>query len=321
MELDARIYVAGMNTLLGSALLRVLRRHGYANLLAATEREPDLTDGAAVDQFFARTRPEYVFMTGGPSGGIEANLRYPATLIRDNLLAETHVIRSAHRFSTTKLLYLASSCCYPRDCPQPMRVESLMTGRLESSSQAYAMAKLAGIGLCQAYGKEHSARFVSGIPADAFGPEDDFSPEDSHVVPALIRRMHEAKVAAAPVVDIWGTGRPRREFVYADDIAEAGLFVMLRYESPEPINLGGGAPLSIGEIAAAIKEVVGYPGTLRFDVSRPDGMPVKLLDSSILLTLGWRPKTPLREALRMTYAWYLREYERQAAPMSMHSSS
>jgi GDP-L-fucose synthase len=321
MELHGRIYVAGMNTLLGSALVRVLGRHGYANLLGTTEREPDLTDGAAVDEFFARTRPEYVFMAGGPSGGIQANLRYPATLIRDNLLAETHVIHSAYRVRATKLLYLASSCCYPRDCPQPMRVESLMTGRPESSNEAYAMAKLAGIGLCQAYAEEYGARFISGIPADAFGPEDDFSPEDSHVVPALIRRMHEAKIAGTPAVDVWGTGRPRREFVYADDIAEAGLFVMLRYERPEPINLGGGAPLSIGEVAAAIKEVVEYPGALRFDASRPDGMPVKLLDSSVLLTLGWRPKTPLQDALQMTYAWYLREHERRAAPMGAHLSS
>jgi GDP-L-fucose synthase len=286
-----------------------------------TEREPDLTDGAAVEEFFARTRPEYVFMAGGPSGGIQANLRYPATFIRDNLLAETHVTHSAYRFRATKLLYLASSCCYPRECPQPMRVELLMTGRPEPSNEAYAIAKLAGIGLCQAYAKEHGARFVSGIPADAFGPEDDFSPEDSHVIPALIMRMHEAKIAGIPAVDIWGTGRPQREFIYADDVAEAGLFVMLRYERPEPINLGGGAPLSIGEVAAAIKEVVEYPGALRFDVSRPDGMPVKLLDSSVLLTLGWRPKTPLQEALRMTYAWYLREHERWDAPMGVHLSS
>jgi GDP-L-fucose synthase len=318
MELNARIYVAGMNTLLGSALVRVLRQHGYTDLLGTTEREPDLTDGAAVDEFFARTRPEYVFMAGGPSGGIEANLRYPATLIRDNILAETHVIHTAYRFGATKLLYLASSCCYPRVCPQPMRVESLMTGRLESSNEAYAIAKLAGIGLCQAYAKEHGARFISGIPADAFGPEDDFSPEDSHVVPALIRRMHEAKIAGTPTVDIWGTGRPQREFVYVDDVAEEGLFVMLRYERTEPINLGGGTPLSTGEVAAVIKEVVEYPGALRFDVSRPDGMPVKLLDSSVLLALGWRPKTHLREALQMTYAWYLREHERRVTPMGVH---
>jgi GDP-L-fucose synthase len=321
MELHGRIYVAGMNTLLGSALVRILGCHGYTNLLGTMEREPDLTDGAAVDEFFARTRPEYVFMAGGRSGGIQANLRYPATLIRDNLLAETHVIHSAYRVRATKLLYLASSCCYPRDCSQPMRVESLMTGRPESSNEAYAMAKLAGIGLCQAYAEEYGARFISGVPADAFGPEYDFSPEDSHVVPALIRRMHEAKIAGTPAVDVWGTGRSQREFVYVDDVAEAGLFVMLRYERTEPINLGGGTPLSTGEMAAVIKEVVEYPGALRFDVSRPDGMPVKLLDSSVLLALGWRPKTPLREALQMTYAWYLREHERRAAPMGVHLSS
>lgn len=321
MELHARIYVAGMDTLIGSALVRALRRRGYTSLVGATEGEPDLTDGAAVDAFFAHTRPEYVFVAGGPSGGIQANLRYPATFMRDNLMAETHVIHSAYHYHAAKLLFLASSCCYPRDCPQPMRVESLMTGRPESTSEAYAMAKLAGISLCQAYARQHGARFVTGIPADAFGPGDDFSLEDSHVVPALIRRMHEAKIAGTPAVDIWGTGRPRREFVFVEDIADACLFVMLRYEDPEPINLGGGAPLSIGEVGAVIKEVVEYPGALRFDASKPDGMAAKLLDSGPLLALGWCPKTPLKEALRTTYTWYLRERAPEATPTSVRSSS
>jgi len=321
MELRARIYVAGKATLIGSALVRVLRRYGYTNLVGVTDGEPDLTDGAAVDAFFARTQPEYVFMVGGPSGGIQANLRFPATFIRDNLLAETHVIHSAYRHRITKLLYLASSCVYPRDCSQPMRVESLMTGRPESTNEAYAMAKLAGIGLCQAYAQQHGTLFLSGIPADAFGPGDDFSREDSHVVPALVGRMHEAKITGTPAVDIWGTGRPRREFVYADDVADACLFVMLRYEGPEPINLGGGVPLSIGDVAEVIKDVVEYPGALRFDTSRPDGMPVKVLDSSPLLKLGWRPKTPLREALQTTYAWYLRERLSRASPTGVPLSS
>lgn len=321
MEPQARIYVAGMATPIGAALVRVLRRHGYANLVGAGKGEPDLTDGAEVDAFFARTRPEYVFLAGGKSGGIQANLKYPAVLMRDNLLAESHVVHSAHRHGVQKLLYLASSCCYPRDCPQPMRAESLMTGRLEPTNEAYALAKLAGIGLCRAYAEQHGARFLSAIPADAFGPGDDFSPEDSHVVPALIRRMHGAKITSAPTVDIWGTGRPRREFVYTDDVADACLFVMLQYEGREPINLGGGAPLSIEDVAAVIKEVVEYPGALRFDESKPDGMPVKVLDSSPLLGLGWRPKTPLREALRATYAWYLREEAPSAAPTGVRFSS
>lgn len=301
-------------------MVRVLRGHGYTNLVGA-EGEPDLTDGVAVDEFFARTRPEYVFMAGGPSGGIQANLSHPAMFIRDNLLAETHIIHSAYRHRATKLLYLASSCCYPRDCAQPMGVEALLTGRPEPSNEAYAMAKLAGIALCQAYAKEHGAHFVSGMPADAFGSEDDFSPEDSHVVPALIKRMHAAKLAKAPTVDIWGTGRPRREFIYADDVADACLFVMLRYDGPEPINLGGGSPLSIAEAAAAIREVVEYPGELRFDTSKPDGMPVKVLDSSPLLNLGWRPKTSLKDALRMTYMWYLREHDSQVQPTGARLSS
>lgn len=315
MEQSARIYVAGMQTPLGSALLRVLRQQGYANLVGVEEGEPDLSDAAQVEAFFARTRPEYVFVAGGKSGGIRANQKYPALLMRDNLLVECHIIHSAHRHHVKKLLYLASSCCYPRECPQPMRVVSLMTGPLEPTNEAYALAKITGMSLCRAYAQQYGAPFLSAIPADAFGPGDDFSPEDSHVVPALIRRMHDAKTSGADAVEIWGTGRPRREFVYTDDVADACIFAMHRHDGPEPINLGGGAALSIGEVAAVIKEVVRYAGAVRFDTSRPDGMPVKVLDSSALLGLGWRPKTPLRDALRATYEWFLKE-EEHSAPAS-----
>lgn len=301
MEKNARIYVAGQDTLIGSAMLRTLARHRFTHVIDVRDSEPDLTDPAAIQAFFERTDPEYVFLVAGKSAGIAGNQRYPADLIRENLLVECQVIHAAHRHGVKKLLYVASSCCYPRNCPQPMRVESLMTGRLEPTSEAYAVAKLAGIALCQAYAHQHGARFISGIAADAFGVGDDFSPEDSHVVPALIRRMHEARLSGAPAVDIWGTGQARRECIFADDLADACVFVMQRYEDTRPINLGGGTDVSIRELAALVREVVGYQGDLRYDATRPDGMPAKVLDSSSLLSMGWRPTHSLHEALALTY--------------------
>ncbi|MBM4048356.1 MAG: GDP-L-fucose synthase [Planctomycetes bacterium] len=306
MDKQSRIYVAGAETLIGSALLRQLERQGHRNLVGQPGHAPDLADGAQVDAFFARTKPEFVFFAAGKSGGIRANQKYPADLMIDNLLAACHVIQAAHRHGVKKLLYLASSCSYPKHCPQPMRVESLLTGPLEPTNEAYAVAKLAGLKLCQAYRQQHGANFICGIPADAFGPGDDFSPEDSHVVPALIRRMHEAKLAHAASVEIWGTGSPRREFIFADDLADACLFAMRHYDGPEPLNLGGGSNLSIKELAETIQAVVGFAGELRFDTSKPDGMPLKGLDSSRLLALGWRPQTPFRDALEATYQWFLR---------------
>jgi GDP-L-fucose synthase len=317
MEHDARIYVAGTYTPIGAALLRVLVAQGYGNVVGAKDGGPDLTDAAQVEAFFERTRPEYVFLPGGQSGGIRANQKYPALLMRDNLLVECNVIHSAYLHGVQKLLYLASSCCYPRDCPTPMRVDSLLTGRLEPTSEAYALAKIAGIGLCQAYYQQYGVRCISGIPSDAFGPGDDFSPEDSHVVPGLIRKMHEAKSLRVESVDIWGTGRPRRELIFADDLADACIFVMHAYDDREPVNLGGGSDLSIREISVLIKDVVGYAGALRFDTSKPDGVPVKVLDASTLLALGWRPKTPLRDAVQTTYEWFLtREEASMTAPGS-----
>jgi GDP-L-fucose synthase len=223
----------------------------------------------------------------------------------DNLLVACHVINSAYHYGVKKLLYLASSCSYPKDCPQPMHVESLFTGPLEPTNEAYAVAKIAGIKLCQAYRQEYGANFIVGIPANAFGPGDDFSPDNSHVIAALIRKMHEAKVASSASVEIWGTGTPRREFIFADDLADACLFVMQEYDGAEPINLGGGTDLSIAELAELVKEAVGYLGGLRFDTSRPDGMPVKALDSSRLIAMGWRPATPFSTALAVTLSAFL----------------
>jgi len=303
MQRESRIYVAGGETLIGSALLRELERHGYQNVVG--REEPDLTDGKQVESFFAAIKPDTVFLAAGKSGGIGANQKYPAELMRDNLLIESHVIHSAQQHHVKKLLYLASSCSYPKHAPQPMQIESLLSGKLEPTNEAYAIAKIAGLGLCQAYRQQYGVNFVGGIPANAFGVGDDFSLEDSHVIAALIRKMHEAKINRAPHVEIWGTGVARREFIFADDLADACLFVMNHYDSAQPINLGGGDDVSIAQLAMMIKEVVGYSGELKFDASKPDGMPLKSLDSSLLLSMGWKARTPFKDALQKTYTWFL----------------
>jgi GDP-L-fucose synthase len=302
----SRIYVAGGDTLLGVALRERLRAGGFQRLVGEPPGELDLSCPRQVEEFFAAERPEYVFLVAGPSGGIRANQNYPARLMRDNLLATTHVVHAAHRHGVAKLLYLASSCSYPRLAPQPMRVESLMTGPLEPTNEAYAMAKLAGLVLCQAYRRQYAAPFITAIPANAFGPHDDFSAEDSHVIPGLLRKFHEARCRGQAEVRIWGSGRPRREFIYSRDLADACLFVMRNYDADEPINLGGGQELSIAETASAVAAVVGYRGRLSFDTSRPDGMPLKGLDSGPLRRLGWTPPTDFPTALAETYDWFLR---------------
>ena len=305
MKKESTIYVAGGETLIGAAILRGLRQQGYTNVVGGGDEEPNLTDGTAVDLFLKRLRPEYVFFAAGRSGGIAANQKYPADLITDNLLAECHVVHNAFRHGVKKLLLLASSCCYPRECPQPMKEEALLTGPLESTNEAYAVAKIAGIKLCQAYSRQYGVEFIPAIPANVFGPGDNFSPENSHAVAALIRRMHEAKVCGAASVEIWGTGCARREFVFAQDVSDASIFVMSCYSGSDPINLGCGSVLSITELAGIIKEVTGFQGKICYDTSKPDGMPVKILDSSKLTALGWRPRIPLRTALEKTYEWFL----------------
>jgi GDP-L-fucose synthase len=306
VEQTSRIYVAGGETLIGIALRERLRVAGYTRLIGEPPAEPDLTCSHQVEEFFAAECPEYVFLAAGASGGIRANQAYPAALMRDNLLSAAHVIHAAHRHGVAKLLYLASSCSYPRLAPQPMRVESLMTGPLEPTNEAYAMAKLAGLKLCQAYRQQYGSPFIAAIPANAFGPHDDFSPEDSHVIPGLIRKFHEASNHGQAEVRVWGSGRPRREFIYSRDLADACLFVMNHYDKAAPINLGGGADLSIAETACAVADVVGYRGRLTFDAMRPDGMPRKGLDCTPLSELGWRPSTTFRAALLETYDWFLR---------------
>jgi GDP-L-fucose synthase len=308
----ARIYVAGGETLIGDALLRHLESRGHTRIFGYSTDAPALTDAAAVDAFFGRVQPDCVFLTAGASGGILANQRYPAQLMLDNLLVACNVIQSAHKYGATKLLYLASSCSYPKHCPQPMAVESLMTGPLEPTNEAYAIAKIAGLKLCQAYQQQYGVNFVAAIPANAFGVGDDFSIESSHVIPALIHKMHRVKVEGQAFVEVWGTGSPRREFMFADDLADACLFLMANYDGRAHINIGGGTDLSIGDLAQRVKQVVGYRGELHFDPSKPDGMPLKALDSRPLQTLGWQPSTPLNTALEATYSWFLKQESRKS---------
>jgi GDP-L-fucose synthase len=300
-----RIYVAGSETVVGKAVLRQLAAGGYLNVIDNSSEEPDLTDRAKVDAYFGTMRPNCVFVAAGKSGGIGANQKYPVDLMLNNLLIQCQIIRSAQIHGTRKLLYFASSCAYPRSCPQPMQVRSLMTGPLESTSEAYAIAKIAGIKLCQAYQQQYGADMISAIPGDVFGPGDDFGLEDSHVIAALIRKMHKAKVFGTATVEVWGSGSPRREFIFADDVADAAIFLMENYSSPTPINVGTGVDTSIRDIAELIQKVVGYNGQLRFDPTKPDGMPLKALDSSELMAMGWRPKVSLQRGLEETYRWFL----------------
>ena len=306
MDKNTRIFIADNQGLVGAAIRSRLKGEGYENILGDSGI-PLLTDAQAVDAFFSRTRPQYVFVVGGKSGGIGANQKFPADLMLDNLLVDCHVVGSAHRYGAEKLLYLASSCTYPKFSDQPMRVERLMTGKLEPTNEAYAVAKLAGISLCQAYRRQYQVNFVVAIPANIFGPGDDFSEEDSHVVGALMRRMHEAKNLGQTHVAIWGSGLARREFIYSQDLAAACVFIMDNYDGKEPINVGVGHDWLIRELAETIKEVVAYSGELRFDTSKPDGMPVKLLDSSQLHKMGWKPRTSLRDGLAATYQGFLRD--------------
>jgi GDP-L-fucose synthase len=306
VKTTSRVFVAGGSTLLGSAILDRLRDEG-CTLVGVGADEPDPTNAAQVEDLFAEYRPEYVFVAAGLSGGIGLNRRSPADLMLDNLLVATTLLPAAHAHGVRKLLYLGSSCGYPRLAAQPLRVDSLHAGPLEPTSAAYATAKLAGLRLCAAFRDQHGANFVSAIPANAFGPGDDFSAEAGHVIPALMRRFHEAKNDGRPEVAVWGSGTPRREFVAARDIADAAVFVMRHYTDPDPINLGDGTDASIAEVARLVADIVGYRGRVVFDTTKPDGMPLKRLDSSPLLALGWRPSTTLEDALAETYAWFLQQ--------------
>jgi GDP-L-fucose synthase len=309
-ELDARVYVAGHRGLVGSAIVRALKARGYRNLILRTSAELDLRDSAAVASFFEKERPDYVFLAAAKVGGILANSTYPAQFIYDNLMIQANVIHAAYRQAVRKLLFLGSSCIYPKHAPQPMKEEYLLTGPLEPTNEPYAVAKIAGIKLCQAYNRQYGTRYISLMPTNLYGPNDNFDLETAHVIPALIRKFDTAKEEGAPYVTVWGTGTPRREFLHVDDLAAACLFLMAHYDENEPINVGTGEDLPIAELAAMIKEVVGYRGEIVYDRSKPDGTPRKLLDVTRLRRLGWRPKIGLEEGLRDTYAWYRRHLSR-----------
>ena len=305
MERDSKIFVAGHRGLVGSALLRRLQADGFTDLLVRTRDELDLTDRAAVERFFAAERPAYVLLAAAAVGGIVANDRHPADMIRENLLIQTHVIDAAWRHGARKLLFLGSSCIYPKFASQPIREDSLLTGALEPTNDAYAVAKIAGIMMCQAYRRQHGFDAIAVMPTNLYGPNDNFDLTSSHVLPALIRKFHEAKQAKAASVEIWGSGTPRREFLHVDDLADACLFLMARYSAGDIINVGAGRDLPIADLARLVGEVVGFAGELTFDRGKPDGTPRKLLDLSRLTALGWQPRIGLREGVAMTYRWYL----------------
>jgi GDP-L-fucose synthase len=305
MNPDASIFVAGHRGLVGSALVRRLRAAGFDNLLLRERGELDLTDQRAVAGFFARERPQYVLLAAARVGGILANNTYPAEFLQQNLAIQTNVIDSAWRSGVRKLLFLGSSCIYPRLAPQPMREDYLLSGPLEPTNEPYAIAKIAGLKMCQAYRRQYGFDAISVMPTNLYGPGDNFSAQDAHVLPALLRKFHEAKERGAAEVVIWGSGRPRREFLYVDDLAEACLFLMERYQDEQPINIGWGRDQTIAELAETVARIVGFSGVLQYDAAKPDGTPRKLLDTTRLTALGWRPKTELATGIRATYEWFL----------------
>jgi GDP-L-fucose synthase len=309
MEHHARIFVAGSRGLVGSAIVRRLEAAGATRILTATRDQLDLRDQAAVNYWFRANRPEFVYLVAGTVGGIFANSSRPAEFIYDNMLIHATVVHAAHLYGVKKLLYLGSSCIYPRLAPQPMKEEHLLTGLLEPTNEPYAVAKIAGIKLCEAYRRQYGSNFISAMPTNLYGPNDNFDLTQSHVLPALIRRFHDARVAGSAEVTIWGTGSPRREFLHADDLADACVFLMDRYDETGHINVGTGEDLSIRELAEALKDVIHPGATLRFDASKPDGAPRKLLDVSRLHGLGWRHRISLHEGLATTYAWFLQHHD------------
>jgi GDP-L-fucose synthase len=302
---DAAIFVAGERGLVGSAIVRLLRARGYANLVSAPRASLDLRDQSAVERFFVERRPQYVFMAAAKVGGILANQTYPADFIRDNLVIQNNLIDASHRHGVSKFCFLGSSCIYPRLAPQPLREDSLLTGPLEPTNQWYAIAKIAGLKMCDAYWRQYGFNAISVMPTNLYGPGDNFDLNSSHVVPALIRKFHEAKHSRAGAVTIWGTGTPRRELLHVDDLADALLFLMERYDSPEIINVGWGEDVTIAELAALVRDIVGFEGGIELDRSKPDGTPRKLMDVGKINGLGWKAKISLADGIKSTYRWFL----------------
>ena len=305
MKSDSLIFVAGHGGMVGSAIVRHLKANGLKNLLLKTHSELDLTCQSDVECFFAENRPEFVFLAAAKVGGILANDTQPATFLRDNITIEANVIDAAYRNGTRKLLFLGSSCIYPKLAPQPINEDCLLTGPLEQTNEWYAIAKIAGLKMCQAYRRQYGFNAISAMPTNLYGPQDNFNLQSSHVLPALMRKFHEAKERGERDVEIWGTGKPKREFLYVDDLAEACLFLMKSYEDEQWINVGWGRDITICELAQLIAREVGFTGKLRFDNSKPDGTPRKILDTSRLASLGWSPRVRLEDGIRLTYKWFL----------------
>ena len=305
MERQSKVLIAGARGLVGSAVARRLRAEGYQNLLVPGREHLDLTDQSAVNAFFAQERPEYVFLVAGKVGGIHANSAYPADFIRDNILIQALVIDAAHRFGVRKLLDLGSSCIYPKMAPQPMLEEYLLTGSLEPTNEWYAMAKITGLKMCQAFHRQYGFTAISLMPTNLYGPGDNFDLKSSHVLPAMLRKFHDAKVAGAKEVVLWGTGNPRREFLYVDDLADACWFAMESYEGEQFLNVGTGEDLAIRELAELVAQVTGFTGRIMWDSTMPDGTPRKLLDVSRIQTLGWKAQTSLPEGVEIAYRWFL----------------
>jgi GDP-L-fucose synthase len=305
MKLNAKIYVAGHRGLVGSAIVRKLEEKGYSNLLYRTSKQLDLTNREQVIAFFEQEKPAYVFLAAAKVGGIVANNAYPADFIRDNLLIQTNVIDAAYRTGVEKLLFLGSTCIYPKFAPQPMNEDALLTGVLEPTNEPYAIAKIAGIKMCESYNRQYGTNYISVMPTNLYGPNDNFDLETSHVLPALIRKFHEAKIKNAPVVEVWGTGNPRREFLYSDDLADAVIYLMNNYEGNQFINIGVGKDISIKELAERVKEIVGFKGDILFNPLKPDGTPRKLVDVTRLNELGWQATISLDEGIKGAYEWFL----------------
>lgn len=305
MNKDSKIYVAGHRGLVGSAIVRNLEERGYTNIIYRTHKELDLTRQVEVEKFFEEEKPEYVFLAAAKVGGIHANNTRPAEFIYDNLMIESNIIHSAYKFGVKKLLFLGSSCIYPKFANQPIKEEYLLTGELEPTNEAYAIAKITGIELCKFYRRQYGCDFISAMPTNLYGINDNFDLETSHVLPALIRKFHEAKINNQEEVVMWGTGKPLREFMYVDDLADALVHLMLNYSDEIHVNMGTGKDLSIGELAQIVKEVVGYEGKIVNDLTKPDGTPRKLLDVSRLEVTGWKYKTELRDGIEKVYKWYL----------------
>ena len=304
MKTTDRVYVAGHRGLVGSAIVRKLEEDGYSHVITRTREQTDLRDRQSVDEMFASERPTHVFVAAARVGGILANSTYPADFIRDNLAIELNLIDAAHRHGVEKLVFLGSSCIYPKHAPQPMKEEHLLTGTLEPTNAPYAIAKIAGVEMCRAYNTQYGTKFVSAMPTNLYGPGDNFDLQTSHVLPALIRKLHEAKERGDAEVVLWGTGTPKREFLHVDDLADGCVFLMQRDDAPDLVNIGVGEDLSIAELANVIAGVVGYRGRFVYDTTKPDGTPRKLLDVSRMSAMGWQARIPLTEGIRQTYDWF-----------------